>query len=959
METIIGQAISTNKRHEWLILSRQWDETPTKVALGALRPTLIPWMLARLRRLRGRRKLSQAVHDSLSKLTLKVDSIVAQVIAQRISIRLSSAQRQQLVTPPLLVQRTNANCLLKALEAILPSLAPSNLPRLLQHVRQVVLILTRDGAQANTAVVARIAATAPGVLLLDQVCDIHRLHLVLSSTLAAQRVVGPLYGLAHLLRLGDFWLKLMAGVAHIVLERLIVVRGTPDKGHQALSRSIVQATLLRHQELTRARVHPASAIQARPAPQATQSAVEELLAVANGDWFSSTPMHVCPGPDCCPSRQHSVERFLHATFTFLMSKPPPLPALNRWHTVTLNASWFGGGFMFHNLLSQAVATLATDRKMGDPDDTDDDQPDADNYAAVVTKRLFAGVRFCTEETSKRRTIITTLVSVPFDALMALISSTDGQSGQMHTVKPILLLMVDGPDCLLHKLQADLACLLGPISLPSQVLSKWLAVEPTSEAMEQAHQFWGSEILFAVLSLAAGVFLRLELPYSAYPFKLWTLVTQKTLAVASQIIDDPACCKDKLFTQPFLRGAAGQPGFLLQPETQSFLQNVAEEMDTHIANVERSHASHKVHAGRAKGRPTTSFERTHYSSVLRQFMAHHLRAGGEDRTRLSPATLLKQGLPTARSQKRCVPEQRRRVGSNPLLFYIRKRRLEDQSLPRRDLAQEFQCLSDTERLRWQAAFRRDQASRRGQVAAASHRKSAQARQAVQGDRRSQQSLWTLSAHGWPLAPNQLAAAMASPSGLAQGLRARSMMLRPTCQAQMVIPDTPAPKAPAKANKTCFQLHPGLCRHGITCSLVAQVSAHITQWAISQFVVAPLDGPGLLRRFVRVASTSNAGEPVKAELFYAALVRKAPQLTVFARLVLEDVDCGAPGRYTFKLAGSGGVCFVTSYGLAQEFLFFGTPPQLLDGKIELTQPEARNHAFVVAAPVAPWSAPIVGR
>jgi hypothetical protein len=638
--------------------------------------------------------------------------------------------------------------------------------------------------------------------------------------------------------------------------------------------------------------------------------------------------------------------------------------------VTANASWFAGGFLFHNLLGQAMGRLV--QQEADPDELNPDEPDqapenSEDFHVIARKRLRAGAAFCTREVSVRRTVLTSLVSVPVDSIMALISSTDAMGGHLKTQQPMLLLMIEGPHCVLDSLQAGLANLQTSDSILSEVLAGWMELEPTPDARARARQYWGNEALFALMSLSAGVYARMELTYKSYPFKLWTVVNSPTPEVAAQIMRDPPCCKDAWFTQRLLGGQPLNSGILLRPETQSFLRDVASEMDTHIANVERQHASHKTNAARVKGKPATSFERVFHSSVLRQAMAQHLRTGRHDGRRVSRTMLAKRGL----HQMALRASRARRLGSNPLMHFMKMRRAHTPGLARKDLIAEYRALPVDQLQHVKALFLADQARRGGQRAAPGSHQPALAMA---------DSATHLGATGdqeWPISPAELASAMTDSRGRVQGLRTCSEAMRLQALGLMTVGAPQSAKAKAKAKAAtpathvgtrCMHLHAGVCSSTMDANkllLVTQVSAQLDRWATATFGGADgLEGPGLAQRFIEVRVVREVRDdphvpcvhppPPTSRLFYVAWTRKAPcQMTVLAKL-----ECNGVGKYSFSRSPNKGFYFLTSHSLAQQFLVHDDPAQL-PNKLELIRPEVRQLATVCQVTVCHQHATVQSR
>ena len=142
---LVQVAQTSGRQHPWLILARQWDETPSKLAFGQLSKTLVSWMAQRLARQVQRRRLSPADAEALAKCANRLHAGVVSVLAQRATLRWSPEHREQLIIEPRVVERNTASCLAHALGTAVPErLSWNGLMTLAAYVGMIVLILQKD-----------------------------------------------------------------------------------------------------------------------------------------------------------------------------------------------------------------------------------------------------------------------------------------------------------------------------------------------------------------------------------------------------------------------------------------------------------------------------------------------------------------------------------------------------------------------------------------------------------------------------------------------------------------------------------------------------------------------------------------------------------------------------------------------------------------------------------------------
>jgi hypothetical protein len=141
------------------------------------------------------------------------------------------------------------------LEMTLPEVSGPALTRLATVTRFICSFFIKDGASANLRLQVDVGHDLPpNVLLVSGACDIHRVYRAIAMVLAGQGIIGPLYSLSHLLRISDYWYKLMQGVCRTVASERIVIHDTPDPTHQQWAKVVLDHTLFRACR-TRARSH--------------------------------------------------------------------------------------------------------------------------------------------------------------------------------------------------------------------------------------------------------------------------------------------------------------------------------------------------------------------------------------------------------------------------------------------------------------------------------------------------------------------------------------------------------------------------------------------------------------------------------------------------------------------------------------------------------------------------------
>ena len=807
----------------FVVVTRQWDETPSKLSFGFLRERLVQWVLDRLERQGFLKDLSPRHRAAFQKRVKGLRSGIMSVLAQRASFRWSADERSAVVVPPTIVQRNTADCLSTALGTTMPpALSWSGLASLSMHVRFVVLVLLKDSASANLALSRRVAAALPAnTLVLSPRCSIHQVFRVTLGVLDQAGVVGPMHALSHLLRIADYWTKLLLAMCMTISSDLVVIQGMPPPGGQAarFAEAVLDVTLWRDSS-TRARAnrHHLAHGTAGRGDAARHRVQAAILQMANGDWTSGTPIHYCP-LGCCSSRQESVVKFCEAALGLSMPALPPVPSMNRWNTVSANMGWWACGLVVHNLLGKAfnlmvrglprnvTAAMGVDLGM----DQGAEEADAD-FHSMVGVRLGKGARFLDDRNANFRILLASAILMPVDAFVQLLSSTSVEGGRANTKAPLFGDLVDASGGVMSDVQIGLAGHLHHGSIVHTL------VEGIVCSTSSGWTHFSMDVLRMVLALAAGLFARMEVPFLGYPYKLFRMVAaNKTPAqrqrLASEIWTDPPCCRDQFFTGRLL-AKLHCAEHLLDEGILNMLTASMQDSDVHIANLERDHAKFKRISSRNQ-RKNTTVERAVYEAALLRWQAEHGRAHNT----LAEKHLANCGLQLMRRAKRlrrrtsARSSARRGVGGNVLVFYINTRISElrfgsgsgggggprPKTPAKSQLAAEFRALTPESRAHWSALWREARLAAR---APAAHQPPAVVS--------NKHGLWGLGDVRWPLAQTALEEALAG-----HGLRRAASTFRNRARQTMLVDgatgDEPGgQQRDEQHQRPCAEVHPGLCR-----------------------------------------------------------------------------------------------------------------------------------------------------
>lgn len=365
-------------------------------------------------------------------------------------------------------------------------------------------------------------------------------------------------------------------------------------------------------------------------------------------------------------------------------------------------------------------------------------------------------------------------------------------------------------------------------------------------------------------------------------------------VAKQLWYAPPCCKDAYFTLR-LQSTLFTWEDLTGHDVRGMLKDTMANLDTHVANLERDHATSRMIYTRFRGSPL-SIEDNAFKVVLRRYKQVWLRTAGRH-AGMSRVKLRRLGVKT-HSTKAKSSGPRAGVGGNGAFAYINHRLSEDGSLSRKTLAKDYRALPADQRGFWVAVARQ----RCGQGRRGHSRTAATDTHTHLGDHpdhtgdgaTAADDDWDFGDQEWPLAQSRLETYVRTlqATATAKGMQAMGEHERAHWCKNLLIPEPAGGrmKPPTELVKVCYQKHPGLCcsRHSLIrdqAMSLADALHRVVLRAAGEFTannrVCVLQG-----RAAHHDGPDDAA-PVKLETFlYLAAIRKVPALVAFA--VMKQVD-----------------------------------------------------------------------
>ena len=318
------------------------------------------WLLARLARTHKlTNEEKEQVVDAVKHRRIGSVEVLVQSgwVAWNLNQETSSFERLTML--PLFLERGTASCLRAAVDAALPGLAPKVLFDSAEHVSFQWHIFAMDSAASNVRMFEDLVDEAPpNVFCLSFRCLWHQIVRPLVVMMETHQCLGPIYALNCLLRQTDYHYQFVCALAEIVQSELEIVYSPtePDPSWGQYSTAMLQNTLLRIVQKSRARSHPS--LPQPPPPAYSEKAIrphaENFQRYVNGNLALPWVQHYCNG-QCCQTRtrQESVRNVVDAIVRPLTVLLPGKPAGNKHGPLSENISHNAFGFEVHGILNRA------------------------------------------------------------------------------------------------------------------------------------------------------------------------------------------------------------------------------------------------------------------------------------------------------------------------------------------------------------------------------------------------------------------------------------------------------------------------------------------------------------------------------------------------------------------------------------------------------------------------------
>ena len=276
--------------------------------------------------------------------------------------------------PPLLLQRTTAECLWLALRESTPC-GPWQLLDT-EVARWVLYVFCADEGSSNKKLfkqaVALIEAlqNAQNTLMHFSACLLHVLHRSVIPTLQFHNFINNLYRAANVMRVSTYWLAMVESTMRVIDQKLLVLHYNAEpqiEAHRKVATHILHLCL------------EGSAVEC----------MQTFLELFSGDWTCDTitfhcKIACCVGGGIC--RRHAVETVQLAARKLLFSRGVQIPALNRWWKYAPMARQVLLGCALHSLWILAVPAKMSRNQIDAPVLCEDALPE-DSWHAVHNARV--------------------------------------------------------------------------------------------------------------------------------------------------------------------------------------------------------------------------------------------------------------------------------------------------------------------------------------------------------------------------------------------------------------------------------------------------------------------------------------------------------------------------------------------------------------------------------------------
>ena len=492
------------------------------------------------------------------------------------------------------------------------------------------------------------------IIFMDSPCVAHIIHRMVEKIFGSKALIPKMHALA--------WTCNRPCNMHSIAHHLKLVvtadlrhnffpGAAPPNAFAEHTRHVLSFTLLRVEE-TRGRYAKESECKSVDQVRATASIIAGL---ANGDWRLPAVQHYCHLPGCCSgpdggrSLEVCVDKFVAWFMEFLFERAgTQRPSTSRWYTFPEALAVQSLGFVCHRILPRTLSRGL------EPEEDEDDAADAGDGEEVSAWLIYANrkmkqcVDFVEDPESAEAVCLATLLSMPLDKVSARLQHLDDVGSGLGE-----LTMDRG---LLEACQREYFCLMdgmfGSDRFGSDCQDKRL------EALD--HHFGSPDGLASrargiILSLAANVWVRLELRFLEFP---WKLIGSQfasragRLQIFQDFFDARPCCLDEWVGQ-WLRASLARPEDLEKPTYRMLIATLARSLKATNMHIEGLLNVIRQSSPQAKKKATV--EKLHHLGLLSQLLAKHEAAGRGDACRNRLHHLIQQGVPVqvSRQHMKCV------------------------------------------------------------------------------------------------------------------------------------------------------------------------------------------------------------------------------------------------------------------------------------------------------------------
>ena len=601
---------------------------------------------------------------------VQVQVCLAAIYQVEASAAVEKWQWQPWLCPPLFLADTRHASLLASFEKVLPFQwwDPASMAAFGEGASCTIFCLAFDMASSNVAAFARVVRSlevaGPSCtrwLVHGERCLVHQLHIIKSACLSMSQAASMLYSISRILPNDTASTALADAIyCHVRLRLVIKYQAAPPKHQDELLR------IMRH--ILNCDGSESMDNHGEPHRHRCSSwlgDVERMCQKCHWDGATSRWVYFAPPDDSGRFPEVNVEEAVKSVadplVAALIGRRWPKAALSRWSGVLSCLKRMLAGIVMGNILPDSLASLSSSMKITEAkvkkmlDDIAERirrGEDADNHRAQACARV---LKVATYFQGSERSWQLGIIFVGATIMEQLHWKIIGTPSKGHQ-KLCLSNLVDPGSSEVATVAQKLLGLLQRWSLDQGEwhLLHWLGARkaPQGRLMTVARG--------AVLQLAASYFIRLEMRFSSWPYRLQHLLSPRTAASQKQETIDRFLAASRCCLGPFGRGFRDQfpTSESLRSETCVRALRLWEcqiRFSTHPADCEH-HVIHDVVRSLTSG---VSMCPAAFRSVCRHLNASHVQKGGANvavRLRRDPRQLPGTGP--------CIAWDRPEAGSGP-------------------------------------------------------------------------------------------------------------------------------------------------------------------------------------------------------------------------------------------------------------------------------------------------------